>query len=70
MRVRQSGRAYHCFCTPERLVAVRKTMQENGQYSTYDRFCLHQSREEVERRLREGEKSVIRFKVSSFVVSR
>jgi glutamyl-tRNA synthetase len=42
-----SGHAYYCWCTPERLAAVRKE-QERAKLSVtgYDRLCLGKTREE------------------------
>ena len=34
------GDAYQCFCTPERLDAMRKEQQRNQQPPGYDRHCL------------------------------
>ena len=35
----QSGHAYPCFCTPERLAELREYQTQRGQPSTYDRLC-------------------------------
>ncbi|SGY60983.1 BQ5605_C007g04512 [Microbotryum silenes-dioicae] len=61
----QSGKAYHCFCTAERLASTRKLLQKQGSNATYDRKCLGLSKEEVQARLDQGEASVVRFKSSS-----
>ena len=50
-----SGDAYYCFCTKERL----EKLHEDGA-TKYDKHCLHLSREEIERRIAAGEKYVIR----------
>ncbi|KAM0790655.1 hypothetical protein ACM66B_004515 [Microbotryomycetes sp. NB124-2] len=60
-----SGKAYHCFCTPQRLADTRKMMQKRGSNATYDRKCLGLSEEQVKDKLANGEQSVIRFKSSS-----
>lgn len=52
----QSGHAYYCFCSEERLASLPDV---NGA-RRYDKHCLHLSKEEVERRLANGEKYVIR----------
>ncbi len=57
------GKAYHCFCTPERLDAMRKTQQQNKQAPKYDRKCLSLTKEDIDARIAKGEKYVIRFKV-------
>lgn len=59
-----SGDAYYCFCTEERLQLVRTEQEKSGASITgYDRHCRHISREEAEKRIQEGERAVIRFKV-------
>ena len=52
----ESGHAYYCFCTEERLQTL---LDENGTRK-YDKHCLSLSKEEVQRRLDAGEKYVIR----------
>ncbi|EMD41465.1 hypothetical protein CERSUDRAFT_42474 [Gelatoporia subvermispora B] len=56
-----NGHAYRCFCSPDRLVETRERLARSGSYSTYDKACLHLTEEEVYRRLRAGEKSIIRM---------
>ncbi|BGP34041.1 Glutamate--tRNA ligase mitochondrial [Rhodotorula toruloides] len=53
-----SGKAYHCFCTPERLASTRKRLQKEGSKEGYDRRCLGLSKEEVEERLAKGERNI------------
>jgi glutamyl-tRNA synthetase len=57
------GRAYRCFCTPERLEAMREEQRRAGRPTGYDRRCRHLSA--VESALREGEgaPSVVRFAI-------
>lgn len=60
----EKGLAYKCFCSPERLKALReKLTQEKGGAYKYDRRCLNLSAEEVAAKEREGVPFVIRFKV-------
>ncbi|SCV71445.1 BQ2448_3033 [Microbotryum intermedium] len=61
----ESGKAYHCFCSAERLASTRKILQKQGNNATYDRKCLGLSKEEVRAKLDRGEASVVRFKSSS-----
>ncbi|BGP42234.1 Glutamate--tRNA ligase mitochondrial [Rhodotorula kratochvilovae] len=61
----ESGKAYHCFCTPERLAETRKRLQKQGSHEGYDRRCLGLSRDEVKERLEKGERNIVRFKSSS-----
>lgn len=59
-----SGDAYYCFCTEERLNQVRAEQEKSGTSITgYDRHCRNISREEAEARIAAGEKAVIRLKV-------
>ena len=41
------GHAYRCFCTPERLDALRKSAKDKGKPSFYDRKCLHLSADQI-----------------------
>ena len=55
----EKGEAYYCFCTPERLKTLTRTV--NGEEITqYDKHCLSLSKEEVEAKLAAGEPYVIR----------
>ena len=55
----EKGGAYYCFCTPER-VASLKDAEGNVRY---DKHCLSLSKEEIERRIANGESYVIRQNV-------
>ncbi len=59
----ERGHAFYCFCTPERLEAVRQEQQKNKQNPRYDGTCRNISLEEARRRVAAGEKYVIRFKM-------
>lgn len=52
----ESGHAYYCFCTEERLLSLPDV---NGA-RRYDKHCLHLSKQEVEERLARGDRYVIR----------
>ena len=56
----ESGHAYYCFCTKERLDQARAEAEKKGESFKYDKHCLHLSKEEVQRRLDAGEPYVIR----------
>ena len=56
-------KAYHCFCSPERLDEMRKEQQKNKQAPKYDRKCLQLSEAEIKEKLAAGEPHVIRFEV-------
>ena len=53
------GGAYYCFCTPDRIESLR---DEAGNVR-YDKHCLNLSKEEIERRIANGEPYVIRQNV-------
>ncbi len=55
----ESGHAYYCFCTAERLKSLH---DENG-FGGYDRHCRDLSKEEIEKNLAEGKPYVIRQKM-------
>jgi len=57
------GKAYLCFCTPERLNDLREKLLSEGKMPGYDNKCRSLSAEDVEKNLREGKKFTIRFKV-------
>ncbi len=53
------GEAYYCFCSQERLNSLKRVV--NGEeIMTYDKHCLHLTREEVEANLAMGKPYVIR----------
>jgi len=58
----QSGHAYHCFCSAERLSKVREEQVKNNQNPLYDGTCRNISLEEAEKRIKAGEPHVVRFK--------
>jgi len=59
-----SGRAYRCFCTPERIEKVRKEREAARSPETgYDRLCREIPREEAERRAQSGEAHTVRLKI-------
>lgn len=54
------GEAYYCFCTKERLDALREKSEAEKVTFTYDKHCLLLSKEEIESKLAAGEPYVIR----------
>ena len=55
----EKGEAYYCFCDQERLDSLKREV--NGEMiMTYDKHCLHLSKEEVEANLAAGKPFVIR----------
>jgi len=59
----ENGKAYHCFCTSERLNDLREVQKKEKKNYGYDRHCRNLSKEEVLEKQSEGLKSVIRLKV-------
>lgn len=59
----ERGAAYHCFCTEERLTALRERQEGAKLAPRYDRECLKLPEAEVRERREHGEKSVVRFKI-------
>ncbi|MXY60311.1 MAG: glutamate--tRNA ligase [Chloroflexi bacterium] len=56
------GKAYHCYCTPERLDAVRKERQKERQPTGYDRRC-REPNGAAEAREENPNPPVVRFKM-------
>ncbi len=54
------GKAYYCFCTEDRLEKLRKEAEENKVAFLYDGHCKKLSQEEIDERIKNGEKYVIR----------
>ena len=59
----KKGEAYHCFCTSERLTEMREKQQAQKLPPRYDRTCRELSKAEVEKKISNGEKFVIRQKM-------
>ncbi|MGD0780908.1 MAG: glutamate--tRNA ligase [Dehalococcoidales bacterium] len=59
----KQGNAYRCYCSEERLEAMRKEQEARKQSSGYDRLCRELSLEERAAKETAGIKPVVRFKV-------
>lgn len=68
-RLVKSGRAYHCFCSPELLEQKRRVAVREKKDYRYDGTCRHLSPELRAKYLQEGRPSVIRFQVLEGEVS-
>ena len=55
--------AYYCFCTEERLRDMREKQQVEKLPPRYDRTCRNLTKEEVDTKIKNGEKYVIRQKL-------
>lgn len=60
-----SGHAYRCFCTPERLNAMRAEQEKAGQQTRYDGLCRGVAPEESARRAAAGEAFSIRLRMDA-----
>ncbi|MEH6551598.1 MAG: glutamate--tRNA ligase [Pseudomonadales bacterium] len=58
-----SGHAFRCFCSTERLDELRKGQMAEQKQIGYDGHCLHLSQQEVTTRLENDEPHVVRMKV-------
>jgi glutamyl-tRNA synthetase len=61
-RLLDHGHAFRCFCTPERLDALRREQTAAQQTPGYDGRCLQLSQADVAARLAAGESYVVRMK--------
>jgi glutamyl/glutaminyl-tRNA synthetase len=60
----ESGKAYYCFCSSERLEELRDTqLKAKVAQVKYDKHCLNLSKQEISDRLKNGESHVIRLNV-------
>lgn len=58
------GDAYKCFCTPERLTALREEQQKAKlPQAKYDKHCLNLSKEEFDRNIAEEKPYIVRLNV-------
>jgi glutamyl-tRNA synthetase len=62
-RLLASGHAYKCFCTPERLAAMRAEQQARKEPTRYDRYCLHRAPAALAALEQAGTPYVIRFQM-------
>jgi glutamyl-tRNA synthetase len=58
-----NGAAYYCFCSPEKLEAMRERQMAKGETPRYDGTCRHLSVDEVSAKLNAGEPHVVRLKM-------
>lgn len=63
-RLLTEGKAYYCFCSPERLEALREDQQKRKlPQAKYDKHCLSLHKNEIEEKLSHGTQHVIRLNV-------
>ncbi|CDS41260.1 glutamyl tRNA synthetase [Echinococcus multilocularis] len=59
----QTGRAYRCFCSHERLEILKNEQRRSGEKVRYDNRCRHLSNREIELNLSQNLPYVLRFKM-------
>jgi len=59
----EMDKAYHCFCTEDRLEELRQKQEASKLPTGYDGLCRHLTSEEVKEKLANGEEHVVRLKV-------
>jgi glutamyl-tRNA synthetase len=59
----ETGFAYYCFCTKERLTQAKEEQEKSGKVFKYDRHCCSLNKEEIDARLSAGDPYVIRQKM-------
>lgn len=59
----EKGHAYYCFCTEETLASMREVADKKKIPFMYDGRCSHLSKEEIDAKIQNGEKYVIRQKM-------
>ncbi|MDD2181612.1 MAG: glutamate--tRNA ligase [Bacilli bacterium] len=59
----EMGQAYYCFCDEERLDEIRKIADSNKIAFLYDGHCKKLTKEEIDEKIANGEKYVIRQKM-------
>lgn len=56
----ETGNAYYCFCTNERLSKLREEASKKNEVFKYDKHCLHLTKEEIQENLSNNVPYVIR----------
>ncbi|MDA1038226.1 MAG: glutamate--tRNA ligase [bacterium] len=59
----ESGNAYRCFCTSDRLNEMRENQQKTKQQPKYDRTCAHLADDELQKKLDAKESFAVRMKI-------
>lgn len=59
----ENGAAYRCFCTADRLDAMRKAQRSQGQQLGYDRFCRFLSAGEIRANIDDKKPYVVRLAI-------
>lgn len=59
----EKDKAYHCFCTEDRLETLRKLQEASKLPTGYDGYCRNLTREEIDANLKKAIPHVVRLKV-------
>ncbi|MFA5188327.1 MAG: glutamate--tRNA ligase [Patescibacteria group bacterium] len=59
----KEGKAYYCFCTPERLEKMRQEQLKNGKPPMYDGLCRQLTEKDIEQKILAKIPHVVRLKV-------
>lgn len=59
----ETGHAYPCFCSRERLEALRESQRVEGKITRYDGLCRSVTADEAKQRIENGESHVVRLKL-------
>ena len=59
----ESGKAYYCFCSRERLDSLREEQKSKGETTRYDGHCRNIPIDEAKMRVNAGEEHVVRLKL-------
>ena len=59
----ESGHAYNCYCSPQRLLHMREEQRRHGDHSGYDRRCRELTAKERAEKEAQGVVPVVRLKV-------
>jgi glutamyl-tRNA synthetase len=63
-RLIENGKAYYCFCTPERLKSLKEEQEKQKlPQAKYDKHCIHLSNDDVKSNLAAGIPKVVRLNV-------
>lgn len=62
-KILDSGSGYRCFCTPELLAADREKARAEKKSMLYNRRCLSLTPDEIDKKLKAGEKYAVRIKI-------
>jgi len=57
------GHAFQCFCSADRLDELRQQQMHNKEKPGYDGYCLHLTKEELEKKIKAGDSYVVRMKI-------